>query len=186
MFFYWPAGIVKPEKNIQIVSALDILPTVLDAAGIQPPQNIDGKSLLRYLKNESDEPVHDHLIWSGIHARAWGFMSNSAINPPLVSRERAPSAWAVVKDGYILRFISKTEPGLYKEIPEGKPATFELYNFITDPGERIDLVERQPGKVKELLQIWENESVNFPPPVKWRRDRWEEIMKSADEYRQNY
>jgi len=177
LFFYWPSGIVEPQKNEQLVSALDILPTVLDASGIQPPDEIDGKSLLPYLKNSSNEPVHDYLIWSGIHARAWGFMSRTAFNPPLVSREMAPYAYVVIKDNYALRFVAETKEGLYKDMPEGKPAFYEMYNYKEDPGEKNNLIKKDKSELfQELKTIWEQEAKNLPPPYKVGRDKWEKLF----------
>ena len=176
LFFYWPSGIAKPQQNQQLVSTLDILPTVLDASGIQPNENIDGKSLLPYLKNQSMEPVHDYLVWSGIHARAWGFMSRTALNPPLVSREMAPYAWVVVKDDYALRFIGKTKEGLYKDIPNGKPAYYELYDIKNDPGEKVNLADKESHLFQELKSLWEKEAELLPPPFKKGTDKWEQLM----------
>jgi uncharacterized sulfatase len=176
LFFHWPAGISKPGKNNSLVSALDILPTLLDAAGITPPGSLDGKSLLPYLRDKSDEPVHEYLIWSGIHATTWGFMRQHDVFPEVPSRDRAPFAWAVVKDGYILRHVGNTIPGLYKTVMDGKPAFTELYHFENDPGEKTNLVDLDPERVHSLKNIWENEAVNFPPPVRIGREKWEEII----------
>ena len=43
LFFYWPEGIKTPIINNQLAYALDILPTVIDAAGIKPPDTIYAK-----------------------------------------------------------------------------------------------------------------------------------------------
>ncbi|NQU54568.1 MAG: sulfatase-like hydrolase/transferase [Bacteroidetes bacterium] len=185
LFFYWPKGVSNPVRNTQLVSALDILPTVLDASGLEYPENIDGKSLLPYLKNKSNKPVHDYLTWSGIHARAWGFMSRSAFNPPLKSREMAPYAWVVVKDNYALRFISETKEGLYKDIPDGKSGFYEMYNINSDPGEEIELIAEKPGVFSELKAIWENEAKDFPPPFKKGKDKWEQIIPKDNKYLKN-
>ncbi len=182
MFFYWPKGIKAPLVTDHLVSGMDILPTFVDAAGGQLPGDLDGKSLLPLLKGISDEPVRDYLLWSGIHARAWGFMINTSFLTAYQERERAPAAWGVVKDGYILRYVSETEPGLYKEIPEGAPAYAELFHYISDPGETKNLIEKEPDIRKDLQLIWEKESVSFPPPVRWRRDRWEAIVPDNNRF----
>lgn len=176
LFFYWPSGIEKPQQNQQLVSALDILPTVLDASGLQPNENIDGKSLLPYLKNQSTEPVHDYLVWSGIHARAWGFMSRTALNPPLVSREMAPYAYVVIKDDHALRFIGETQEGLYKDIPNGKPAHYELYDIKNDPGEKVNLADKESHLFQEMKSLWEKEAEMLPPPYNKGTDKWEQLI----------
>ncbi|MCD6598166.1 MAG: sulfatase-like hydrolase/transferase [Bacteroidales bacterium] len=185
LFFYWPKGIKTPEKNDQLVSALDILPTVLDATGINPPEEIDGKSLLPYLKNKSINPVHDYLVWSGIHARTWGFMKQYNIYPEVPSRNMAPYAWVVVKDGYSLRYVGETRKGHYKDIPEGKSAYYEMYNINVDPGERNDLLNTKPKIFEELKAIWEKEAKEFPPPYKIGKDKWEQIIPAGNKYLEN-
>ncbi|MEN8118245.1 MAG: sulfatase-like hydrolase/transferase [Bacteroidota bacterium] len=182
LFFYWPGGVSNPEKNNQLVSAIDILPTVLEAAGINPPENIDGKSLLPYLHGASDEPVHEHLIWSGIHARTWGFMQQNNIFPEGPSRNQAPYAWVVIKNNYALRFISETKKGLYKDEIEGKRAFYEMYNFLEDPGEKDNLIDKKPELYEKLKSIWETEAKEFLPPVKIGEDKWEQIMPSGNKY----
>lgn len=178
LFFYWPAGIQHAERNTQLVSALDILPTVLDASGIQAPDSIDGVSLLPYLKNESEEPVHDHLIWSGIHARTWGFMRQNNIYPESPSRNGAPFAWVVVKNNYALRYIAETPKNHYKDVMDGLPAFYELYNITKDPGERKNLINENPLIFNELKLIWEKETIDYPPPVKIGRDKWEQLFSN--------
>jgi uncharacterized sulfatase len=176
MFIYWPKGIVKPMVSDMLVSGLDILPTFLDAAKIEVPEGLDGKSLLPLLSTTDSNPVHDYLLFSGIHSRAWGFMIHSSYFNMYEERERCPAAWGIVKDGYILRFVTETEAGLYHELPDGKPAYTELYHYFSDPGEITDLLEKEPEKVKELYEIWKSESAAYPPPVRWRKDLWEVLM----------
>jgi uncharacterized sulfatase len=182
MVFYWPGEVKKPFISDKLVSALDILPTFIDAAGGSLPDGLDGKSLLPILKGISDEPVHDYLIWSGIHARDWGFMLSTSFLPHVAERREAPWAWGVVKDGYILRYVSETPPGLYKEIPKGRPAHIELYDYRKDPGEKNNIYEQEIDIANDLQGIWEKEAVSFPPSVSWRRDRWEAIMPPENIY----
>lgn len=182
LFFHWPSGISNPGSNQNLVSALDILPTILDAAGINPPDSLDGKSLLPYLIHTSNKPVHDYLIWSGIHATTWGFMRQHDVFPEVPSRDRAPFAWAVVKDGYILRHVGPTIPGLYKDRMEGQSAYTELFHFQSDPGEKINLADQKPELVQSLKSLWEKEAVNFPPPVKIGWEKWQEIIPERNIY----
>ena len=183
LFFYWPAGIKQAKQNKQLVSALDILPTVLDAAGIQVPATIDGKSLLPYLKNQSEKPVHNYLIWSGIHARTWGFMRQYNNFAEVPSRDQAPYSWVVIKDNFALRYISETNKGLYQDLPNGLPAFYEMYNINQDPGERNNLLNENPELFDELKAIWENDAKNYPPPYKIGKKFWEQIVPENNIYR---
>jgi uncharacterized sulfatase len=177
MFFYWPGKIKTPLKKDQLVSTIDILPTIVDAAGGKVPDNIDGKSLLPQILHNSSASVRDQLAIGGIHARVWGFMGQTSFFPHKVSREKAPSGYVVVDDQYILRYVSETIANLYKDAVSGIPAHYELYDYRKDPGEQNNLAEKLPKKVQQLKKIWKRESSDFPKPVEWEVEKWEAMMK---------
>ncbi len=89
LLFYWLDGIEKPQISNQLVSTMEILRMVINAAGGKLPDNLDGKSLLPILDDKSNEAVREYLLWLGIHAREWGFMSPTAFNPQQ-ERAKAP------------------------------------------------------------------------------------------------
>jgi len=154
---------------------MDILPTFIEAAGGVVPDNLDGKSLVDIIKGNSEEAVHDHLVWAGLHSRAWGFMINKSFKNHGNERNYAPPAWVVIKDDYMLRYTGEIVPDLNIESPEGKPPTMELFNFEKDKREKTDISVEFPEKVDELREIYRKESVNFKPPVSWSRAKWEEL-----------
>ncbi len=45
------------------VSALDIFPTAVAAAGLEPPSNVDGVDLMAYLTGDQDGAPHSQLFW---------------------------------------------------------------------------------------------------------------------------
>lgn len=177
LFFYWPNGITEARESNQLVSAMDILPTLIDIVDGAMPKKIDGKSLLPLIRGQSDQPVHDHLTWAGLHARAWGFLLGTSYKTHSTEREYAPPAWVVVKDQYLLRFVGEIEPNVYEEEPDGGPSRLKLFNYKEDPAETNNLAEEMPQKVEELSRIYFEEATNFLPPVKWKKEKWEEIMK---------
>jgi arylsulfatase A-like enzyme len=72
----WP-GRLKPGVSDAVVSSLDILPTVLAAAGIPAPveKPLDGMDLLPILQGSESAPSRD-LFWSsGGQSRAWAVRS---------------------------------------------------------------------------------------------------------------
>ena len=174
-FCYWPGGGLKAKKLDHLVSTMDILPTLIDAAGGVVPDSIDGRSLLPLLKGKKDEAVHDYLVWTGIHSRTWGFMRESIMEPSAGERSRAPFAWVVVKDGYILRHVGEIVPGLYKDLPEGAAPATRLYKFQEDPAELMDVSAEMPEILKSMREIYRNESADFPPPFYVGVDKWKEI-----------
>ena len=175
MFFHWPAGIKDKRLHHQVVSTLDILPTVIEVAGGSIPRGLDGKSLLGLLRG-GNENVHEHLCWAGLHSRAWGFMVHSSFKTHVTEREFAPPAYVVVQDSFMLRYVGNISPDVYHDYPRGAPATFELFNMIKDPREEINVATLRPEKVAELSAIYTKEARHFPPPIKWSREKWSEIQ----------
>jgi len=62
-FVSWPGQLPAGKTYDQPVSTLDILPTACAAAGAQTPADLDGVSLLPYLKGEVATEPHSFLYW---------------------------------------------------------------------------------------------------------------------------
>lgn len=62
----WPGTIAPGSVYRDPVSSLDILPTVLAAAGgsINPDWKLDGVDLLPFLNGTAEQPPHESLFWS--------------------------------------------------------------------------------------------------------------------------
>jgi arylsulfatase A-like enzyme len=125
-----PAGKVDDRPVIQ----LDLLPTALAAAGVEtkPEWKIEGVNLLPYLRGEESSPPHDALYWR--------FGSQVAIRM---------GDWKLVKGA-----------GMKGVQPPGAGATAsmegaELYNVTQDIGEKNNLADQQPEKVKDLAAAWD-------------------------------
>jgi uncharacterized sulfatase len=176
LFFHWPEGIKEPLTKSQLVSTLDILPTIIDAAGGDVPEGIDGKSLLPQILHDAEAPVRQHLAIGGIHARVWAFNGETSFFGHNESREKAPSGYVVVDDQYILRYVAETIPDLYKDAVDGIPAHYELYDYTKDPGEKNNLVDQFPEKVQQMIRTWDRESADYPAPLRWGIDKWKAIV----------
>ena len=139
----WPghldAGIVSEEP----VSAIDVLPTLCELAGVQIPDSIalDGTSLAPAIGGDHLRRATP-LFWH--HYKSWG-------GPKAVLRD---GRWKLV--GYwdgpeILRKDSATmRPGDQVLIRSAKLIRFELYDLETDPGERLDVAAEHPEIVTAL------------------------------------
>ena len=96
------------------------------------------------------------------------------------SREKAPSAYVVVDDRYILRYVSNTVPNLYKDAVRGIPAHYALYNYIDDPLEEHDLYVSMPEKAQQMVNVWERESSRLPKPAVWEEAKWSALVNSPE------
>jgi acetyl esterase len=134
-----PAGQVCDHPVIQ----LDVLPTALAAAGVQidPAWNLDGVNLLPYLTGEKKGPPHAALYWR--------------LGKRMAIRV---GDWKLAKGGD--RGAPYEEPG--KATTEGA----ELYNLATDIGEKKNLADKEPEKVRQLAKAWNQWSGELAEP-KW-------------------
>ncbi len=62
MVIKWPGVTNGQQKNDSLVSNMDIVPTVLEMAGIQAPKHMDGKSLVRLLKTPEQNEWREDLL----------------------------------------------------------------------------------------------------------------------------
>ena len=70
----WGGRFVPGSVRSQLASGMDILPTALDAAGIELDEtlSLDGESLLPVLEDPSESvSPHRFLFWAGPHASHW-------------------------------------------------------------------------------------------------------------------
>jgi uncharacterized sulfatase len=175
MFVSWPKGIKHSRVSEVMVSTMDILPTAIDVAGGELPENIDGRSMLPIINNELDKPIHDYLIWSGLQSYKWGFLINKSTKDHSDEVDFAPPAWVVVKDDYLLRYTGVMEKGIYTDYMDGREPIVELFNIKNDPAERINLANRFPELIKEMSNLYFEESKDFPPPNDWKKSKWKEL-----------
>jgi arylsulfatase A len=59
----WPAAITEQRVNADLIGSVDVLPTICDAAGVQPPAGIDGVSFLPQLRGEAGRPREWLYSW---------------------------------------------------------------------------------------------------------------------------
>jgi len=177
MFFYWKGKINKGFKSNELVSTMDIIPTLIDAVGAEVPKNIDGKSLMSLLTNKAKKPIHEYLYWAGIHSRKWGFLLNKSIVSRNDEPKYAPPAWTIIKDNYLLRYVGKIEEGIYTDYIKGEKSKYELFNIIKDPSEKMNLANQMPHKIKELSNLYYKNTEKFKPPTNWAKPKWEELFR---------
>ena len=108
---------------------LDLLPTALAAAGVEPKPEwkLDGVNLLPYLTGDKQSATpHEALYW------------------------RLGQQMAVRKgDWKLVRYDPAADGG------KGRATVAKLYNLSADIGETNDLAAREPARVKELQGLWD-------------------------------
>jgi arylsulfatase A-like enzyme len=131
----WPHTLPKGKLYQHRVTAMDIVPTCLEAAGIALNDSIDfdGNSLV--------EPVSKDVP------------SPKAQKPLCFKFDKQ---WAIIDKGWKLVYAEDYNPGwrpITSQIMLGaNSGKLALYNLNEDIGERNNLLEKEPEKVKELQQ----------------------------------
>ena len=142
LFVRWPSRL-SPETWVEHpVAHIDLLPTLLEAAGIQPPADLvlDGRSILPLLAGESiPAERRDPAEEGGWSTRALFFQSHRGEEPAFEHH------FAVI----IGRWKLVRASGFGRHVPE-PDHPFELYDLMADPSESSDLASEHPGIVDEL------------------------------------
>ncbi len=59
----WPGRVAPGGVSDHVCGFWDLAPTLADAAGVAPPEGLDGHSLVPTLTGQGDQAQHDHLYW---------------------------------------------------------------------------------------------------------------------------
>ncbi|BFT73595.1 sulfatase [Paenibacillus sp. P36] len=133
MIMRWPGRIPEGRRVKGLVQQVDMLPTILEAAGIMTPTNIDGRSLWPSIRGEADG-THDAIYLSEC---AW-----------------QASRGIVTKD---YKFIRTLDAGPFVRPPR------ELFDLRVDPDETVNIAESSSAIADELayqLDDWTEKMLN--------------------------
>ncbi len=128
----WKGRLDAGREEHRPIIQLDVLPTVLAAAGISTDgSKLDGVNLLPYLTGAAKGAPHDALYW-----RFGGMMA--------IRR----GDWKLVKtrDGPLV----DVDPSALRDLSDAG-----LYDLAEDIGETRDLAAKRPDKVEELTDLWQ-------------------------------
>lgn len=146
IMFSWP-GVIQPgDRKEQLCSSIDIVPTLLAAAGAEIPSTLPGLNLLPILK--TGQPTSRKEVFGETFAH-----DVANIDKPedtLLYRWVVDGKWKLLLtyDGKLDRYAS-SHPRTEK-----RP---QLFNLLADPHEDQNLAAKNPDVVKQLadkLQAW--------------------------------
>lgn len=140
-FAHYPAEIQKGVTSDNILSVMDVMPTLLELAKIQHPGtqyrdrevvNMKGKSMLAMLKGEAEQVHSDDYILG------WELFTKRGVRQ---------GDWKIIYEP----FHVVLEP----RVSGIKTDTWQLYNLANDPAEMNDLSEKNPEKLEEMIGYWD-------------------------------
>src|SRR5581483_4996377 len=143
--FRWKGAIPPGTVCNQPINSVDLYPTLLDVAGAKRPENytLDGVSYKRLLASGREQLGRDAIYW-----HFPGYLG------------AGKGHWRTTPAGAI-------RAGDWKLQEFFEDGRLELYNLRDDIGEKKNLANEMPGKVKELhdkLVAW-RASVKAPMPT---------------------
>jgi uncharacterized sulfatase len=171
MVAWWPGQIPTRKTNSDLISFMDIMPTILDATGIAMPngQPYDGKSFLPQLLQKTKATFRTvPLFWAGDSypdSPEWGVLEKKwqTENPNEWKYGFLPAGWYVIKENW-------------KLVDDGFVGP-KLYDLSVDKSEKNDLSSVNPKKVRELTLEFAAFMKNKPKPVGWYEEKWKNFFK---------
>ncbi|MFX1601367.1 MAG: sulfatase/phosphatase domain-containing protein, partial [Promethearchaeota archaeon] len=155
----WPSSDILQRNKVynQMVSNIDLLPTLLDLIGAKIPKNIEGRSFLPLLKGEIDvfrkeiyteKSFHEYYDpIRSIRTEEFKFIINFEKSETLYQLGMDMQQDALGK--YMLKFINKPRPN--EELYDLKNDPNEMYNLIDNPNYK-DVVKNLKGKLYEWMK----------------------------------
>ena len=154
MVVHWPNGIkAKGEIRSQFTHATDIAPTVIEAAGLPFPKSVNGT---------------EQIPFSGV-SFMFSFDDTKAADRHTTQYFEMFGNRGIYHNGWVAS-TRHSIPWLMVPSPPLKDDVWELYNVDEDFSEANDLAAKNPGKLKELQQVFNDEATkNHVFPIDDRR-----------------
>jgi arylsulfatase A-like enzyme len=131
----WPAGLpARGELRGQYHHAVDIVPTILDVLGVEPPERIKG---------------HVQSHFDGVSMR-YGFTDADAPTTRRTQFYSMLGSRAIWHDGWKAITTHPTLSG-WSHFNDDE---WELYHTDVDRGELHNLAAEHPDKLRELVNLW--------------------------------
>jgi arylsulfatase len=145
----WPARLAADATTRhQYVHAIDVLPTILDLLDIGAPSTINGVAQ-RPIEGVSFAAVLDDATAPTAHVTQYYEMLGSR---------------ALYHDGWKAVVFHPMAGIAYDGSDPNRPFDeddWELYHVAEDFSETVDLAADQPGKLKELVELWWSEAERY-------------------------
>ena len=135
MIVSWPGQIAQTGLRRQYVHAIDIVPTVYECLGVEPPEVVKGYT------QHAIEGVSFAATFSDSDAK-------TAKQTQFFSMLGTRAIW---HQGWKAAAVSPAAPQSW---PNFATQRWELFDTENDPSECHDLAAEQPQKLQELISLW--------------------------------
>jgi arylsulfatase len=145
MVAHWPKGITaKGELRSQWHHVIDVAPTILEAAGLPEPKSVNGTP---------QTPIEGVSL-------AYTFADSKAPSPHTTQYFEIFGNRAIYNDGWLAGTVHRAAWEFKVRRPL-EDDIWELYDTRTDFSLANDLATKNPGKLKELQDLFLKEAVKY-------------------------
>ena len=157
---HWPAAVKQPGGlRDQYAHIIDMVPTVLDLLGIEPPETINGVKQAPMHGVSFAHTVNDAQAPSRHTTQYFEMLGTRAIYH---DGWRAVCGWPgpSIAEGAAKgrRLFDQITPEILKVLDAEE---WQLYNLAVDPTESRDLAGEHPEKLRELIDLWWTEAETY-------------------------
>jgi len=178
-FIRWP-GEFNPGKKVDVLlNHYDILPTLADITGIDISDiaELDGESFLPYLIDENYEADDRYRF---VHGGRW------PLNPENVNNQKISERWVGTLESSNPD-SSKYKPCAVRNERYRFVNNKELYDVISDPGQKQDIASEHPEVVGQMRKFYDEWWTNVRPfmvnesvPLAQEKPFWVEYNKQKE------
>jgi arylsulfatase A-like enzyme len=141
---------VEPVRVATQVRNVDVAPTLLDLAGLPIPATFEGRSLLPLVTGAAAEPDRPTFAALGVPLFPDASVQTAA----------SDGAWTYARNAS----APDGDPGAY-EARAVAPGAELLFDRRVDPGENVNLVDREPGEARRMRELLERHLAEPPAGV---------------------
>jgi arylsulfatase A-like enzyme len=156
----WPAGIAaRGEVRTQYAHVIDMVPTVLDALGLEAPEAIRGVPQTALEGVSFAHTFDDAQAASKRETQYFEMLGHRSIYHAgwrAVCPWPGPNFTQAAKRGYT--FGTPITPEILEELDR---SGWELYSMADDPTESRDVAAQHPEVVRELIALWWAEAERY-------------------------
>jgi arylsulfatase A-like enzyme len=144
----WPGHVARPGVvRSQFAHAIDLMPTILGAAGLEVPGEVDGVTQLP-VEGVSLLPVLDDPGAPELHATQYFEM--------IGSRSIYHDGWKATTNHISTGVLDEEELAVgSRRFDEDR---WELFDLSTDFSEAVDRAGAEPDRLQRLIELWGNEA----------------------------
>ena len=185
---HWPKHIKSNEQKEELISSIDLLPTILDLAGVEKPEILPGKSLMALTRNEEKE-WSEYVFAGGTGSAPFFYYPRRSVRDQQFKlihninfqEENPHVGFYNGRQGHFVAGTNLEETAaLNADMAEvyriwRNPPEFELYDLNNDPNEFKNLsvkpeFKQELERLKTVLKQWQIETKDpFNDPAKLER-----------------